>query len=139
MKALLIIGTILLTSFTPNPNDFFVGKWVFSEFRPFNDKYKVIDEKAKDYNSEFVFYKDGRFTQTINGESVNGKYALKKPNKIEFVDKDGTWTVRWPKNTEDPYPRTEAIDFPYPVVMMVSDEEGNEFLMEIDCLYKKVD
>lgn len=118
IRKFLLIVFLSQTSYLMAQNTF-VGKWIVSDIKHFNDRYDLSEEQKNNFESIIIFNEDYTLTKITNGIITEGKYALSE-NKLYLYKKNDKgvyekdWLIRWPKNISDPCPETPEIDFIYP-------------------------
>lgn len=116
----------------------YVGKWQLYDIQLFNKKDSLSSSEIKSYSSTITFFKDHTFEKIAMGDTLKGKYEY-TANKLIFLEKNSEgeykpgWTIRWPKKSNDPMPRTPLIDICYPELINV-----HGILSEWDFYYIKV-
>lgn len=136
MKHFLVVTLLTLStiSFAQNP---YIGTWVSYDIKSFKNLDSIPDTQRNSFNSSIVFDEDLTFVKITNGVTTIGIYEFTK-NKFNFLEKDDfgnysvSWSIRWPKNTTDPLPKTSEIDLCYPELFSV---DGN--FVELDVYYIK--
>lgn len=129
---LIIINTSIV--FSQNP---YIGKWISYDVKSFKKK-DSIPQSISNINSYIIFNSDLSFEKYHEGKITLGRYCFKK-NKLKFFEKekDGTyfksWSIRWPRKTNDPIPRTPLVDICYPELFIINNE-----YYEWDVYYKKL-
>jgi hypothetical protein len=142
MKRIVFLLLFLPTCIQIKAQNPFVGTW---------ESYKIIlrDKKlnmdmvdTSGFRSEIDFNADMTYQMTTNGEVNQGKYEF-KPNKLVLFEKKPngawaqTWSIRWPKNSGDPFPITEEIDIAYPHPFKLKKPVGKYHFTEVDVCYRK--
>lgn len=110
----------------------FTGLWKLNEIIPFPKDSKITDPKADSIDSQIEFFDDLTFTLTINNVESTGKYEFTS-NKLIFIERNvneefaPSFSLRWPKKTNDPYPRTIGIDVIYPIALIITDRKNQTY------------
>lgn len=141
---LAIFGAVGLYSFqnrTLNSSPF-LGTWKCVKIQhPMIEEIEVVDPRKENFDSQITFSADNTWTKITEGQTQTGIYEQKKPNKIEFFEKndhgelESIWSMRWPKGKFDPNALTPEVDFIFPELMLVKSLQGDTVKSEVDCIY----
>lgn len=116
----------------------FLGKWKMYDVLSFKELESVEFDQREGFDAYILFKENMTFEKSVNGSIVEGKYEVKK-NKLIFFEKDEngvyqiSWSLRWPKNTRDPLPRTKVVDICYPELLTIDGRK-----VELDVYYEKI-
>jgi hypothetical protein len=118
MKCLFTLSLLLLSSFIFAQNPY-VGLWVVYDIQPFKERDSISLEQKESYESAILFREDMTFEKNTNGAVTHGKYEF-SDNKFRFLEQNKkgeyklSFSLRWPKNTNDPVTSTPTFDLLYP-------------------------
>lgn len=136
-----LLATTLLISPPAKDSNWVIGVWRSYEISAFSDKPEVSIKDFPGFESSIEFKEDMTYVKITKGETTSGNYEF-TGNKIKFFELykgewEQTYLIRWPKNTFDPYPRTEEIDIIYPELFKNPDPNGESKFLDLDVHYKR--
>ena len=134
MNLILAIWTTICLGNIQQDNSY-VGTWEYYDIRSFKNKYQVTQKEFDSLKSEIVFNSDMTFVKTTNGKITEGKYEFTSYSfKFYEMDEDGEYFTSWSISV----PKKWKVELHYPELFSVTDEAGNQVLVELDVYYKKI-